>query len=145
MRARCGKQSANGSRSAKRPGWWPIEQMPLAAKQMLGAERAFVFGRESRYRLPEIALLAGAILSYAAATAQPLASGFWDRFVRPTCGRLRRASYRVIFAELCLPEGKLRKKESVTAHLATGVKGHRRQKAVLEPSNGRKRPLERCS
>ena len=31
---------------------WPIEQLPLAAKQMVGAHRAFVFGDESRYRLP---------------------------------------------------------------------------------------------
>src|SRR5690348_14902966 len=33
---------------------WPIEQLPLAAKQMLGAHRAFVFGAESRYRRPEL-------------------------------------------------------------------------------------------
>ncbi|HUJ74400.1 MAG TPA: hypothetical protein VL359_06055, partial [bacterium] len=46
---------------------WPIEQLPLAAKQMLGAERAFVFGEESRHRLPELALLAGHLLAYAAA------------------------------------------------------------------------------
>src|SRR5262249_22457773 len=38
---------------------WPIEQVPLAAKQMLGAHRAFVFGDESRHRLPALALLAG--------------------------------------------------------------------------------------
>ena len=93
----------------------------------------------SEANLPELALLAGAILSYAGATAQPLASGFWDRCARPTCGRLRRALHRVIFEDLSLPEGKLRKKESVTSHLATGVRGHRRQKAVLEPPNGRKR------
>ena len=38
---------------------WPVEHVPLAAKQMLGAHRAFVFGGESRHRLPELALLAG--------------------------------------------------------------------------------------
>ena len=42
---------------------WPIEQLPLAAKQMVGAHRAFVFGDESRYRLPELALLAGHVLT----------------------------------------------------------------------------------
>jgi len=42
---------------------WPVEQLPLAAKQMLGAHRAFVFGGESRHRLPEWALLAGNILA----------------------------------------------------------------------------------
>ena len=35
---------------------WPVEQVPLAAKQMLGAHRAFVFGDESRDRLPAWAL-----------------------------------------------------------------------------------------
>ena len=118
---------------------WPIEQMPLAAKQMLGCERAFVFGKESRWRLPELALLAGNLLSYVAATSQPMASGFWDRCVRPTCGRLRRRLLRVYSAELPQPEGKLRTKASVTAHLPKGVRGHRRQKAVVEPSQKRKK------
>lgn len=35
---------------------WPIAQVPLAAKQMLGAHRAFVFGDASRHRLPALAL-----------------------------------------------------------------------------------------
>jgi hypothetical protein len=108
---------------------WPIEQLPLAAKQMLGCGRAFVFAQESRIRLPELALLAGNLLSYVAATSQPVATGFWDRCARPTCGRLRRALSRVHFSELPLPEGQLRKKASITAHLPKGVKAHRRMKA----------------
>jgi hypothetical protein len=112
---------------------WPIAQMPLAAKQMLGAERAFVFGPESRYRLPELALLAGNLLSYVAATSQPLATGFWDRCARPTCGRLRRTLSRVQFVDLSVPEGQFRKKASITAHLPKGVRGHRRQKAEQQP------------
>jgi hypothetical protein len=113
---------------------WPIEQMPLAAKQMLGAERAFVFGAESRHRLPELALLAGNVLSYVAATSQPVATGFWDRACRPTCGRLRRALSHVNYSVLPLLAGQVRKKDSPTAHLPKGVKAHRRQKAepVLE-------------
>jgi len=70
---------------------WAIEQLPVSAKPMLGCERSFVFGLQSRYRLPELALLAGHLLSYVAATSQPIATGFWDRAARPTCGRLRRA------------------------------------------------------
>jgi hypothetical protein len=112
---------------------WPIEQLPLAAKAMLGAERAFVFGQDSRVRLPQLALLAGHVLSYVAATSAPVASGFWDRCARPTCGRLRRVLSRVPFSKLPVPDGQLRKKNSVTAHLLTGVKGHRRTKAVSEP------------
>jgi hypothetical protein len=109
---------------------WPIEQMPLAAKQMLGAHRAFVFSGESRHRLPELALLAGNVLTSVAATSVAVATGFWDRYCRPTCGRLRRVLLRVHFFEIPVPEGPLRKKASVTAHLPKGVQGHRRQKGV---------------
>jgi hypothetical protein len=107
---------------------WPIEQAPLAAKQMLGAHRAFVFGGESRYRLPELALLAGNILAYVAATTAAVATGFWDRHCRPTCGRLRRVLFRVHFSDVPVPLGSLRKKASVTEHLPKGVYGHRRCK-----------------
>ena len=108
---------------------WAIEQLPLWAKQMLGAEQAFVFGQESRVRLPELALLAGNLLSYVAATGPAMATGFWDRCARPTCGRLRRMLCRLDFSKLTLVGGELRKKESPTAHLPKGVAAHRRQKA----------------
>jgi hypothetical protein len=118
---------------------WPVEQMPLAAKQMLGAARWFVFASQSRTRLPQLALLAGNVLSYVAATSAPVATGFWDRKCRPTCGRLRRALSRLHFSDLALEamgEGlarQVRKKASVTEHLPKGVVAHRRTKAVLEP------------
>jgi hypothetical protein len=104
----------------------------LAAKQMVGAHRACVFGDESRYRLPELALLAGNILAYVAATAA-VATGFWDRRCRPTCGRLRRVLLRVNFSEIPVPADSLRKKASVAAHWPKGVQGHRRQKNLLTP------------
>jgi len=109
---------------------WPIEQIPLAAKQMLGAARSFVFGQQSRVRLPALALLAGSVLSYVAASTPAVASGFWDRCARPTCGRLRRVLSGLHFGDLPAPQGRMRKKASVTAHLPKGVKGHRRQKAA---------------
>jgi hypothetical protein len=109
---------------------WPVEQVPLAAKQMLGAHRAFVFGGESRHRLPALALLAGNILAYVAATSAAVATGFWDRCCRPTCGRLRRVLLRVDFSEIPVPEGAFRKKASVTGHLPKGVQGHRRRKSL---------------
>jgi hypothetical protein len=108
---------------------WPIEQIPLAAKQMLGAVRSFVFSQESRVRLPVISLLAGSLLSYVAASSPAVATGFWDRCVRPTCGRLRRVLAGLHFRDLAAPQGQLRKKESPTAHLPKGVLGHRRHKA----------------
>src|SRR5256884_4239239 len=73
---------------------WPIEQMPLAAKQMLGAHRAFVCSGESRHRLPELALLAGNVLTYGAATSGAVATGLGVRYCRPTCVRLRRGVLR---------------------------------------------------
>jgi hypothetical protein len=115
---------------------WPIEQVPLAGKQMLGAHHSFVFGKESRVRLPELALLCGHLLSYVAATAPAVATGFWDRCARPTCGRLRRLLLRLHFADLPVPEGQVRKKASVTAHLPKGVQAHRRRKAVVNPPGG---------
>ena len=118
---------------------WPIEQVPLAAKQMLGAHRAFVFGAESRYRLPELAMLAGNILAYVAATTAAVATGFWDRHCRPTCGRLRRILLSVHFSEVPVPVGTLRKKASATGHLPKGVQGHRRQKGRPTPVTHRLR------
>lgn len=115
---------------------WPIEQLPLAAKPLLGCERGFVFGQQSRYRLPELALLAGHVLSYVAATSMPVASGFWDQCARPTCGRLRRVLLRLRFSDLPVPGGQVRKKASPTAHLPKGVKAHRRQKAFTTPWDG---------
>jgi len=108
---------------------WPIEQIPLCAKQMLGAVRSFVFSNESRVRLPVISLLAGSVLSYVAASSPAVATGFWDRCVRPTCGRLRRVLSGLHFRDLPEPAGQIRKKESVTEHLPKGVLGHRRRKA----------------
>jgi hypothetical protein len=116
---------------------WPIEQIPLAGKQMLGAERSFVFAQNSRERLPLLALLAGNVLSYVAATSAPVATGFWDRVCRPTCGRLRRVLWRLHFSELAFSEGEVRKKASFTAHLLKGVRAHRRSKTDLEPITAR--------
>lgn len=58
---------------------WPVEQPPLVAKQMLGLQRQFVFAPVSCQRLPELALLAGNVLTYLAAVLPPMPTGFWDR------------------------------------------------------------------
>ena len=111
---------------------WPIEQIPLSAKQMLGAARTFVFGKESRVRVPVLSLLAGSVLSYVAASSEVVPTGFWDVCARPTCGRLRRVLSGLHFQDLAAPAGQIRKKESPTAHLPKGILGHRRQKAVQD-------------
>jgi hypothetical protein len=108
---------------------WPIEQLPLASKQMVGAQRQFVSAEESCYRLPELSLLAGSMQTYLAATLPPIPTGFWDRNPKGTPGRLRRWLGRTTFSDLPpLVQGRIRKKSSVTDHLPTGVLGHRRSK-----------------
>ncbi len=104
---------------------WPVEQLPLAAKQMLGAARQFVWAPETCQRLPELALLAGAILSYGAATSPPIPTGFWDRRPRPTPGRLRRALAHYPFPHDFPLPARLRPKKAATAHLPTGFWGQR--------------------
>lgn len=111
---------------------WPIEQPPLASKQMIGAHRQFVSSEESSYRLPELTLLAGSILTYVAAKLPPIPTGFWDTKPKRTPGRLRRHLKNIPFSNLTSPKsGRIRKKASVTAHLPKGVLGHRRSKPPL--------------
>lgn len=81
---------------------WPVEQLPLCAKQMVGAQRQFVHHPESVQRLPELALLAGSILSVLAATFPLAPTGFWDRQPKRTPGRFRRigGSITLVFGSI---------------------------------------------
>jgi hypothetical protein len=107
---------------------WPVEQVPLAAKQMLGGARQFVFAPESCQSLSELNLLAGSIVTYLAATLPAAPTGFWDRNPKPTPGRLRRLLARTPFPESYPLPVRLRKKGSVFDHLPKGILGHRRTK-----------------
>ncbi len=100
---------------------WPVEQLPLAAKHMVGAHRQFVHADESIQRLPELAILAGSILSFLAATMPLAPTGFWDSKPKRTPGRFRRRLQGQPFPQSYpLPE-QFKKKESVTAHLPKGI------------------------
>ena len=112
---------------------WPVEQIPLAAKQMVGAHRQFVHTDESIQRLPELALLAGSILSYLAATIPAAPTGFWDRQPRRTPGRFRRMLMGKPFPQSYLLPGQLRKKASVTGHLPKGILAPRRNSTPSAP------------
>jgi len=112
---------------------WPVEQIPLAAKQMVGAHRQFVHADESIQRLPELALLAGSILSYLAATVPAAPTGFWDRQPRRTPGRFRRMLMGKSFPQSYPLPDQLRKKTSVTEHLPKGILAHRRKMGVSVP------------
>jgi hypothetical protein len=107
---------------------WPVEQVPSAGKQMLGGARQFVFAPESCQRLPELNLLAGAMVTYLAATLPAVPTGFWDRNTKPTPGRLRRLLARMPFPKSYPLPGQLRKKSSIFEHLPKGILGHRRTK-----------------
>lgn len=100
---------------------WPVEEVPLSAKQMVGAHRQFVHADESIQRLPELALLAGSILSFLAATAPLAPTGFWDRQPKRTPGRFRRMLMGKPFPQLYPLPGQIRKKASVTSHLPKGI------------------------
>lgn len=99
---------------------WPVEQVPLSAKQMVGAHRQFVHNPENIQRLPELALLAGCILSFLAATFPASPTGFWDRKPKRTPGRFRRLLMGKPFPKDARISGQLREKNSATAHLPKG-------------------------
>jgi hypothetical protein len=113
---------------------WPVEQIPLAAKQMVGAHRQFVHAEESVQRLPELALFAGSILSFLAATAPAAPTGFWDRQPRRTPGRFRRMLMGKPFPQSYPLPGQLRKKASVTEHLPKGILAPRRKSTASVPA-----------
>jgi len=99
---------------------WPVEQIPLSAKQMVGAHRQFVHNPESVQRLPELALLAGSVLSFLAATYPATPTGFWDRKPKRTPGRFRRLLIGQPFPQDAKISGQLREKKSATGHLPKG-------------------------
>ena len=103
---------------------------------MLGAARQFAHEQETCQRFPELALLAGAVLTYAAATSPAIPTGSWDRQPRRTPGRLRR-----LLAQADLPEdfpvpGRRRRKRSVTDHLPKGFWGQRRRPSPTDAASG---------
>jgi hypothetical protein len=111
---------------------WPVEQLPLTGKQLLGAARQFVSAPETCQRLPELALLAGAVLNYLAATQEAVPTGFWDRRPQRTPGRLRRLLASAPFPWNYPWPPHLRPKAAVTAHLPKGWFGQRRRATPFE-------------
>ena len=109
---------------------WPVEEVPLVCKQLLGLHRQFVFAAAARFRLPELGLLAANILAHLAAGLPALPTGFWDRQPRRTPGRLRRVLGQAGFPKEYPLDGRIREKHAVTAHLPKGVAAHRRCKRV---------------
>ena len=95
------------------PERWPIEGIPQTGKYLLsgGGGRHYVHHPTAIKRLPALTMIFGSLFKYLAAIAPPIRSGFWDRIVKPTYGRLLKHLKKV-----GLPS-QLSKKASVTAHL----------------------------
>lgn len=58
---------------------WPVEQIPLVAKSLLGCHRQFVYAPTSCWRLGELAFFVGNLLTWLAATGSAFPSGYWDK------------------------------------------------------------------
>ena len=110
---------------------WPVEQLPLAAKQMIGLHRHFVFNFECCWRLPELALLAGNMLTHVAKLLPAFPTGYWDRCPKKTPGRLRRILARDGYPSDYAFNPKMRPKASKTDHLAV----YRRQRHVIKDTS----------
>ena len=106
---------------------WPVEGLPQTGKYILsgGGGTHYVHNLTAMQRLPVLSLLFGSLLKYVAATSPPFRTGFWDRAVKPTYGRLLR-HYKKVGIPL---SGQLFKKESSTAHLPVGYEAIRLSRA----------------
>ena len=106
---------------------WPIEGLPQTGKYILsgGGGTHYVHHLTAMQRLPLLSLIFGSLLKYVAATLPPFRTGFWDRALNPTYGRLLR-HLKKVGIQL---SGQLFKKESVTAHLPVGYDAIRLSKA----------------
>lgn len=97
---------------------WPVEGLPQTGKYLLsgGTGTHYVHHPTAIQRLPTLSLIFGSLLKYVAATLPPFRTGFWDRVLKPTYGRLLRHLKKV-----GIPLSKqLFRKDSVTAHLPFG-------------------------
>ena len=71
---------------------WPVEGLPQAGKYILsgGTGTHYVHHPTAMQRIPTLSLIFGSLLKYVAATLPPFRTGFWDRVLKPTYGRLLR-------------------------------------------------------
>jgi hypothetical protein len=102
---------------------WPVEGLPQTGKYILsgGGGTHYVHNPTAMQRLPLLTLVFGSLLKYTAATLPPFRTGFWDRALQPTYGRLLRHLKKV---GIHLSE-QLSKKASSTAHLPVGYEAIR--------------------
>ncbi len=111
---------------------WPVGAraknfLPLSAKSMVGVYRQVVHTSERVQGLPELALLAGSLLQFRAATFLAPPTGFWDRKPQRTLGCLRRPWIGQPFPKDVQLPGQLRETTSVTGQLPKGTQARHAQ------------------
>jgi hypothetical protein len=88
---------------------WPVEQIPLVAKQLLGCQRQFVFAHTSCWRLGELALLVGNILTWLATLLPSQPTGYWDRHPKKHPGGCAGSWRRLFFQKIPFLTGNFEK------------------------------------
>jgi hypothetical protein len=88
---------------------WPVEQIPLVAKQLLGCQRQFVFAHTSCWRLGELAFLVGNILTWLAILLPPQPTGYWDRHPKKRRGGYAGSWPRLFFQKISFLRGNFEK------------------------------------
>ncbi|MBV7332494.1 hypothetical protein KFU94_30555 [Chloroflexi bacterium TSY] len=109
---------------------WPVEHPPLASKQMIGLHRQFVHADEACFRLPELGLLAGNLLSPFSRFSSSHTDWLLGSRASTTPGRLRRVLSSALFPTPDQLDPDFRKKASVSHHFPKGVLAHRRLNAA---------------
>ena len=112
---------------------WPVEQVPLAAKQMIGLHRQFVFAQESCQRLPELALLAGNILTYLAAVLPPMPTGFWDQHPKKRQAACEGSWHAPIFSLSTKNRVEFAKRTPSLSTYPRGLKAIAAKNGILDP------------
>ena len=88
---------------------WPVEQIPLVTKQLLGCQRQFVFTPTSCWRLGELAFLVGNILTWLAVLLPAQPTGFWDRHPKKRPDGYGGSWRRPFFQKSCFLPGNFEK------------------------------------
>ena len=88
---------------------WPVEQIPLVTKQLLGCQRQFVFVPTSCWRLGELAFLVGNILTWLAVLLPPQPTGYWDRHPKKHPAGYAGSWRRQIFQKIAFLTGNFEK------------------------------------
>jgi len=107
--------------------------VPLAAKQMIGLHRQFVFAPESCQRLPELALLAGNILTYLAAVLPPMPTDFWDQHPKKHQAACAGSWRAPIFSHSTKNKGEFAKRTPSLSTYPRGLKAIAVANGILDP------------